>query len=80
MPAELVIETPWPTLTLTLTLPLSAFSPPLLVCLVQLDGVKAKRSLKSIQNLCPDLSMTQLAHICTWFEDDKEGLPGWSRL
>lgn len=43
---------------------------------MQLDNVKAKRSLKSIQNLCPDLSMTQLAHICTWFEDDKEGLPG----
>ena len=26
--------------------------------------------------MCPDLSMTQLAHICTWFEDDRDGMPG----
>ncbi|CAI5510553.1 unnamed protein product, partial [Closterium sp. Naga37s-1] len=41
-----------------------------------LDESKPGRKLQHIQRMCPDLSVTQLAHICTWFEDDKDGSPG----
>eukprot|EP00897_Mesotaenium_endlicherianum_P004071 jgi/Mesen1/3692/ME000202S02781 len=35
-------------------------------------------TLEQIEELCPDLSAAQLAHLCTWYEDDRGGVTGVS--
>eukprot|EP00897_Mesotaenium_endlicherianum_P004084 jgi/Mesen1/3703/ME000202S02791 len=39
---------------------------------------KPTRTLDAIRQLCPDLNMSQLAHICLYYEDDKYGSAGVS--
>ncbi|CAI5509492.1 unnamed protein product [Closterium sp. Naga37s-1] len=37
---------------------------------------KPRRSLEEIEELCPDLTLNQLVHMCIWYEDDAYGTKG----
>ncbi|CAI7925742.1 unnamed protein product [Closterium sp. NIES-54] len=50
--------------------------PPPHPLLAQTLDHKPRRSLEEIEELCPDLTLNQLVHMCIWYEDDAYGTKG----